>query len=177
MGTIIFKEISDGDIEPCRQLCNELMAYQRSKAFREKERFDAMNFDTRMRKSFETALRKQVVVAYGGDVPVGYVFSTVDTLEDMGRSPFRLLPQGAELPGLIGCLSNIYLREAYRSTGIGKGLFDMAIGWFDGMDDVHLIYIFISNGNDEAYRFYLRNGFFFSHDVMGGFIKAVGKRK
>ena len=47
--------------------------------------------------------------------------------------------------------------------------------WFEGFRDVPLIYIFISNGNDDAYDFYIRHGFSYSHDVLGGFIKAVSK--
>jgi hypothetical protein len=49
--------------------------------------------------------------------------------------------------------------------------------WLTSFDDVCLIYVFISNGNEAAYRFYTAHGFVFSHDVLGGFIKAVSMVK
>ena len=42
-----------------------------------------------------------------------------------------------------------------------------------GLSRYALIYIFISNGNDDACDFYIRHGFSYSHDVLGSFIKAV----
>jgi GNAT superfamily N-acetyltransferase len=153
------------------------MVFQRSKAHFEPERFDAMNFDTRMKLSYETALDKHVVVVKDDGVPVGYVFSTIDSLDSMRASPFQLLPQRDDLPQKIGCLSNLYLKEEYRGTGLGSKLFDMTMDWLESFSDIGLIYVFISNGNDDAYHFYIRHGFAYSHDVLGGFIKALYVRK
>lgn len=172
-----YEAVDGGGIEQCRGLCDELMAFQRSKATMEPERFDAMDFDTRMRKSYDAALERQVVVAKDDGAPVGYVFSTVESREDMRSSPFRLLPERGELPSRIGCISNLYLREGYRGGGIGSALVAMALEWLDGFDDVDLVYVFISNGNDSAYDFYIRHGFAYSHDVLGGFIRAVCRRR
>jgi GNAT superfamily N-acetyltransferase len=173
MRNITFEIIEHGDIGQCRGLCNELMAFQKSKARFGSERFDAMNFDTRMRRSYEGALEKQVVVVKDDGVPVGYVFSTIDSLESMRRSPFHLLPERDDLPPKIGCLSNLYLRPEYRGTGLGSKLFGMSMDWLGSFTDVGLIYVFVSNGNDEAYDFYIKRGFAYSHDVLGGFIKAA----
>lgn len=41
---------------------------------------------------------------------------------------------------------------------------------------MELICIFISNGNDGTMDFYLKHGFSYSHEVLGGFIQAVRKR-
>ena len=177
MKDISFEIVQDGGIEQCRELCNELMAFQKSKAFLEPERFDAMDFDTRMRRSYDCALAKQVVVVKDSGVPVGYAFSTIDSLDDLRRSPFKLLPERSDLPSRIGCLSNLYLREGYRGTGLGSKLFDMSMDWFDRFDDLSQIFIFISNGNDDAYDFYIKRGFVYSHAVLGGFIKAVRKER
>jgi GNAT superfamily N-acetyltransferase len=177
MKNITFEIVRDGNIEQCRELCNELMSFQRSKAFIEPERFDAMNFDTRMKKSYEGSLDKQVVVVKDAGVPVGYVFSTIDTLDSMRGPPFQFLPQRADLPERIGCLSNLYLKEGYRGAGLGSKLFDMSMDWLDGFSDIGLIYVFVSNGNEDAYNFYIRRGFAYSHDVLGGFIKAASKCK
>ncbi len=173
MRKIAFEIVQDGNIEQCRELCNELMIFQKSMAYFEPERFDAMNYETRMKKSYEAALERQVVVVKDSGVPVGYAFSAIDSLDGMKDSPFRLLPQRDDLPQKIGCLSNLYVKEEYRGTGLGSKLFDMSMAWLDSFEDVGLIYVFISNGNDDAYNFYIRRGFAYSHDVLGGFIKAV----
>lgn len=115
------------------------------------------------------------MVVQDNGVSVGYVFSTIDSLDSMKSSPFQLLPQWHNLPRKIGCLSNIYLRDEYRGTDLGSKLFDISMEWLEGFSDVDLIFIFISNGNDEAYNFYIKHGFSFSHDVLDGFIKAVYK--
>lgn len=136
-----------------------------------------MNFDSRMKKSYDAAMEKQVVVVKDNGIPVGYAFSTIDSLDSMRDSPFRLLPQWDDLPQKIGCLSNLYLKEEYRGTGLGSKLFDMSMDWLDSFADIDLIYVFISNGNDDAYNFYIRRGFTYSHEVLGGFIKAAYMRK
>lgn len=171
-----YEVVRDGDIEQCRELCDELMAFQKSKATIEPERFDTMSFDTRMRRSYDAALERYVVVAKDRGVPVGYAFATVESLDSLSGPPFYLLPRTG-LPPRIGCLSNLYLRASYRGTGIGSRLFDMSMRWLESFDDVPLTYVFISNGNHDAYDFYLRRGFAYSHDVLGGFIIAACRRK
>ena len=172
MKNITIKILGEEDIEQCR----ELMVFQKSKAFIEPERFDGMNFDTRMKKSWESALEKHIAIAKDGDIPVGYVFSTVESAEGMKNSSFRLLPDTAGYPERIGCLSNLYIRDGYRGSGLGSRLFDISMEWLESFPDMELIYIFISNGNDEAMDFYLKHGFSYSHDVLGGFITAVSRR-
>ncbi|QAY73114.1 GNAT family N-acetyltransferase [Agromyces protaetiae] len=46
----------------------------------------------------------------------------------------------------------IYVLDAFHGTGIGKQLFDAAVG-----DD--LVYLWVANDNPRAHRFYERNGF------------------
>ena len=189
MGTITIEVVSDGNIEPCRELCNELMAYQKSMATLAPEAFDTMNFDTRMKKSCESAVASQVVVVKDDGVPVGYVFSTIDRMHE-GKSSVPqwapvddpencqgFYPDWEQLPEKYGCLNNLYLRDGYRSMGLGSKLFSMSMEWLESFEDVDLIMIYVSNGNDDALNFYLSRGFTYSHDVFGGFIKAVYKFK
>lgn len=82
-------------------------------------------------------------------------------------------PEWVSLPQNIGCLSNLYLREAYRGIGLGTKLFNMTMEWLASFPDVNLAFVYISNGNDAALRFYLDHGYTFSHDVFGGFIQAA----
>lgn len=188
MQNITIEMIKDGNIEPCRALCEELMAFQKSKAHIHPEWFDAMNFDTRMKKSYEDALENQVVIVKDNGVPVGYVFSTIENVDaaDVTTYPGWALtaknstgfyPDWVTPPQKIGCLNNLYLRDEYRGSGLGLKLFDKAMEWLESFSDVHLIFVYISNGNDAALKFYLRSGFTFSHDVFDGFIKAAYKQK
>jgi GNAT superfamily N-acetyltransferase len=184
-------ELVDGEnIEMCRGLCNELMAFQKSKATISKDSFDWMNFDTRMKRSYLKSLRSHTVVAKDGEVPIGYVFSTIDEETEDSRSfypdwaPMKgsqgvlgFFPDWVELPQKIGCLSNLYIREEYRRFKLGSKMLDMAMEWLESFSDVELIFVYISNGNDAAMDFYLKHGFIFSHDVYGGFIKAAYKTK
>ncbi len=190
MANIRIEEITDGNIEICRALCNELMAFQRSKATLAPEAFDAMNFDTRMKKSYEGALDRQVLVAMDGGVPVGYAFSTIERAENIGAVAYPawapskdpavskgFYPDWLETPCKVGCLSNLYVREDYRAYGIGSKLFGQSMAWLESVAEAEYIFIYVSNGNDEALRFYLSRGFSYSHEVFGGFIHAVYKKR
>lgn len=188
MKKISIETIQDGNIELCRELCDELMAFQKSKAQLHPEWFDFMNFDTRMKKSHEHALRSQVVVIKDNGTPVGYVFSTIDNVDISERTSYPdwapadknslgFYPEWVTLPQKTGCLSNLYLRNEYRSSGLGLKLFNTAMEWLESFPDVNLTFVYISNGNDAALKFYLEHGFTFSHDVFGGFITAACRVK
>ena len=45
---LTYEILHDEELESCRDICNELMTFQKSKAYITPERFDTMNFDTRM---------------------------------------------------------------------------------------------------------------------------------
>lgn len=188
MNNITLHIVQDGNIEQCRELCNELMAFQKSKAILAPEAFDGMNFDTRMKKSYENALASQVVIAKDGETPIGYIFSTVEKVANV-KGPFPawapsvpgqtlqgFYPDWPDLPEKIGCLSNLYFRDAYRGTGLGSKLTEMSTTWFKSLPDIDLVFTYISNGNDNALKFYLAHGYTYSHEVFGGFIKAAYMR-
>ena len=52
---LTYEVISDETIDCCRDLCNELMVFQKSKARIKPELFDSMNFETRMIPSIKMA--------------------------------------------------------------------------------------------------------------------------
>jgi len=188
MESIILEPVNGGNIGLCRDLCNELMAFQKAQATFAPECFDMMSFDTRMKKSFESAQRSHVLIAKDNCVPAGYVFSTIDNVTESDRAAYPdwapkvengvgFYPDWLKLPQKIGCLSNLYLREKYRSTGLGAKLFDAAMLWLESFEDVDLSFVFISNGNKNALDFYLKHGFTHSHEVFGGFITAAYRVK
>lgn len=175
MENLTIEVVKDGNIEQCKELCNELMTFQKSKATIEPERFDTMSFETRMKKSYESALESQVIVVKDNGIPVGYAFSTIEDTDRNKDSSFY--PEWDNLPKKIGCLSNLYFRDEYRGLGLGSKMFEMSMEWLESFPDIDLIFIYVSNGNDAALKFYLSRGFTFSHEVWGGFIKAVYKSK
>ena len=189
MKELIFEIVYGEDIEICRDLCNELMAFQKSKAHFRPELFDFMNFETRMKLSYGKAEKSQVIIVKDGIVPVGYVFSSIDLVEIADKRAFPswfsnaqegmqgFYPEWVELPQKIGCLNNLYLREEYRGLGLGEKLFDKTMAWLHSFSDTELTFVYVSNGNEIALDFYLTRGFTFSHDVFGGFIKAAYRYK
>lgn len=189
MADLTIEVVKDGNIEQCRELCNELMAFQKSQAFMAPEVFDLMNFDTRMKSSYEEALLSQTIVAKDRGVPIGYVFSTIEKVEGVddplpswapkgnGETVRGFYPDWDNLPEKAGCLSNLYFREEYRGLGLGTKMLGMAMEWLESFPDVDLTFVYISNGNDAALKFYLDHGFTYSHEVFGGFIKAAYRYK
>ena len=186
MANLSIEIVKDGNIEQCRDLCNELMAFQKSKATMAPEAFDGMSFETRLKPSFERALRSRLIVVKDDGVPVGYVFSTIDVVPQddqpdipawapvrAGEKALGLYPDWVTPLEKVGCLSQLYFRDEYRGMGLGGKLICMAMEWLGSFPDCNLAFVYISNGNDDAYDVYIRKGFTFSHDVFGGFIKAA----
>ena len=180
--------IKGEDIEMCRELCNELMAFQKTQAVIAPEAFNGMNFDTRMKTSYLSALEAFVALARDNGKPVGYVFSTIENVEKKAFEPpawapkipgeemLGFYPKWDNLPEKAGCVTNLYFRDEYRGRGLGRKFMDMSMEWFASFTDLDLVFIYISNGNKSALDFYLKYGFEYSHDVFGGFITAVYKR-
>lgn len=190
MEGITIEIINDGNIEQCRDLCNELMAFQKSQAEIHQEWFDLMTFESRMKASYESALKSQVIVVKDNETPVGYVFSTIEAIDNSSKNTYPswvstkdsenykgFYPDWDTLPEKAGCLSNLYFRDKYRGMGLGTKLFDMAMEWLESFSDVDITFVYVSNGNQAALDFYLNHGFTYSHEVFGGFIKTLYKVK
>ncbi|MBS7525658.1 GNAT family N-acetyltransferase [Fusibacter paucivorans] len=182
---IVFKEITDGNVSSCRDLCNALMKHQADNGIIHAEVLQAMNFENRLKPSFEHSNEKQLIVAYDGEIPVGYVFSSAENETEEARTmipswatalsgadKIGMYPDWLILPNKIGCLNNLYVMPAYRGRHIAAALCDQAMRWLTQLEAVAYLYVYISNGNDEVIDFYKQYGFAYSHDVFGGFIKA-----
>ena len=85
MANITIEVVEDENIEQCRDLCNELMAFQKSKAIIAPEAFNDINYETRLQASFEHSPTNQLIVVKDDDVPVGYIFSTIENVSDSDR--------------------------------------------------------------------------------------------
>lgn len=183
--TIAYRELQNGELELCRGLCDALMAHQADKGIIHPEALRAMNFDNRLKPAFENAGEKQLIAAFDGDMPVGYIFSTAAWETEAskaarpdwaaGLSGVRdtgFYPDDLPMPRKIGCLSNLYVMPDYRGMHIAYTLCAKAMEWFRDAADVQTAFVYVSNGNDGVISLYRNLGFRYSHDVFGGFILA-----
>ncbi len=186
---IIYKDESQGDVAVCKELCDQLMRYQASKTDAQiyKRILGSMCFENRLLPGFHSARERQLIVAYDGKRPVGYVFSTAETVTKQNKNArpqwalqipgdtLWLYPDWLTTPAKIGDLNNLYVLPAYRGEKIGQGLMARAMAWLRGLPDAKWLFVYIANGNDVA-AFYKRYGFAYSHEVLGGLIHAYYQR-
>jgi GNAT superfamily N-acetyltransferase len=170
---LTFEIIHDDEIECCRDLCNELMAFQKSKATINPEMFEQMNFDTRMVPSIKNALHNYIVVVKDGEKIVAYVYSNISPKEAYSNDFATFFDLSSVRKKNVGCLSQFYIRDEYRQYGLGSKLFNMSMDWLKQFDDVEDYFIFVSNGNDNALEFYKHKGFSVSHAILDGFITVL----
>jgi len=191
---ITFHVIEEGNIERCRDLCNELMAFQGSKAVKYKEAFARMSFETRMVPSYTSAEGKLVITAECDDVPVGYIFASVEELtHEQIHVKKEMLPPWAQMsyegdeiveglyplwmePQQVGHINNLYVKDEFRKYGLGRQLMEKATKWLEENEKVHYIFVHVSNGNASAEDFYKKFGFEYSHEVFKGFITGYYKK-
>lgn len=170
---ITYETIPVEKAECCRELCNELMIFQKSRAHITPERFDSMNFDTRMIPSIKSATHNQIVIVKDDDKVVGYVYSNISPKQAYSNDFATFFDLSSVSGSHVGCLSQFYLKEGYRNHGIGSALFDMSMKWLHQFRDIDDYFIFVSNGNHDALEFYKRKGFVVSHDILDGFITVL----
>jgi len=78
--------------------------------------------------------------AQSQQVAIGYLMSAIDS-------------KG------VGEIESIYIEESFRRQAIGEELMHRALVWLDGQN-VHTKVIAVAVGNEQAYSFYERFGFF-----------------
>ncbi|KSU85485.1 Acetyltransferase (GNAT) family protein [Fictibacillus enclensis] len=161
----------------CRELCNELMIYQKSKAVIKPELFNTMNFETRMLPSIESALHNHLVAVKDGDEMIGYVYTNVSPKTAYSNDFATFFDLNSVSGDQVGCLSQFYIKDGFRQYGIGSKLFEMSMEWLRQFNQVEDLFIYVSNGNKNALEFYQRKGFVVTHDILGGFITVLRNRK
>lgn len=174
---VTYKVLPDQDIEICRDLCNELMVYQKSKARITPELFDAMSFETRLVPSVQKAKHNYTVIVKDGGKVVGYVYANISPKEVYSNEFATFFDMHSVDKEMVGCLSQFYIKKEYRQYGVGSILFDMSMNWLRKHEEVEDYFIFVSNGNDDALEFYQRKGFSVSHKILDGFITVLRSKK
>lgn len=171
--SINYEVISDDSISCIRDLCNELMAYQKSKAHINPELFNGMSFKTRMIPSVKSAKANYIVLAKDNDEIVGYVYSNISSKEVYSNEFATFFDLSSVNNDEVGCLSQFYIKKDYRNIGIGSVLFEKSMEWLNSFESISDLFIFVSNGNDNALKFYQNKGFKISHQILDGFITVL----
>jgi GNAT superfamily N-acetyltransferase len=176
--SIHYEVISDDNIICMKDLCNELMAYQKSKANIHPEWFDNMCFETRMIPAVKSAKANFIIIAKDDNDIVGYAYSNIcpkDTYSGgfATLEPINFFDFNSVKSDDVGCLSQFYIKEGYRKTGIGTVLFEKSMDWLNSFKTISDLFIFVSNGNDNALKFYQGKGFKISHQILDGFITVL----
>lgn len=176
--SINYEVISEDNLISIKPLCNDLMLYQKSKASIHPEFFDSMCFETRMVPTVKESKANYIAVARDEDEIVGYAYSTVapkTTYSDGFATLYceAFFDFNSVKNEDVGSLSQFYIRPGYRNRGIGSVLYNMSMDWLRGFDSIDDIFIFVSNGNDNALKFYLDKGFNVSHKILDGFMTVL----
>jgi GNAT superfamily N-acetyltransferase len=176
--SIHYEVISEDNVNCIKDLCNELMAYQKSISYIHAELFDGMNFETRMIPSVKSAQANFLVVAKDDQEIVGYAYSNIAP-KQIYTNDFATLQCESffDFDSVktddVGCLSQFYLKDGYRNMGIGSVLFKKSMDWLHSFKSINDLFIFVSNGNDNALKFYQGKGFKISHQILDGFITVL----
>jgi len=149
------------------------MSYQKSKSYIHSYLFDSMSFDTRMVPSIKIANANYILVARDNNEIVGYVYSNISLKKTYANEFITFFDLDSIKNDKIGCLSQFYIKEGYRNIGIGTVLFEKSKDWLNSFKSINDLFIFVSNGNDTALRFYQSKGFKISHQILDGFITVL----
>lgn len=171
--SIHYEIISDDSIICIKDLCNELMAYQKSIAYIHTELFDGMSFETRMIPSVKGANANYIMIAKDDNEIVAYVYSNISSKKSYSNEFATFFELDSVKNDEVGCLSQFYIKEGYRNIGIGSVLFEKSMNWLNSFKSINDLFIFVSNGNDNALKFYQGKGFKISHQILDGFITVL----
>ena len=121
-----------------------------------KQDYDEMIFEKRksywLKKAVNAELRVDIAVDIVTGQEVGYCVSSIDE-------------------GKTGEIESIFVASNYRGCGIGDSLMRRALTWMDEKGTVAKI-VEVAAGNEQAFGFYNRYGFFVRRTVLKQIVKG-----
>lgn len=171
---IQYEILNQSDIQVLAPLVNELMQFQKSQAKITPERFDNMSFETRLLPSVADARENFFIVAKDRNNIVAYVYSNISHKLAYNDGQFgRFFEMDSVQGDYVGSLSQFYIKSSYRNLGIGSVLFRKSMEWLRSFEYIKDIFIYVSNGNQNALNFYQNKGFSITHEILDGFITVL----
>ncbi len=146
MGIVEFHELPVSEIEALRPLWEKLNAHHLSRSSHFRAHYESFTFEKRIKKFLLDDIDVRIDIARTGVAIVGYCISTIDR---RGH----------------GEIDSLYIEEAFRRSGTGDGLLRRALGWLKG-EGAEEITIVVAAGNEEAFSFYRRHGFYPAYTTL-----------
>ena len=144
MNTVEYHTIDIGEIDTIRPLWAQLNQHHHSQANVFRDHYEGMTFEQRKAHFQKIAgqgiIRIELATAIPGKKAVGYCVSSLS----------------AEKTGEI---ESIFVEEQFRGRGIGSELLTRALAWL-GTEGSVRNRVSVGNGNEEAFGFYRKFGFF-----------------
>ena len=150
MAEIEYLERDQRDLDLIRGLWEKLNEHHSNHSYHFSWHFDHMNFAKRkqdlLKKAQNGTLRIDLARNSETGEYVGFCVSTVSNDEQ-------------------GEVESIYIEPEYRRTGIGHTMIQEALAWMDALSVTKKI-VDVVFGNEEAYPFYQRFGFYLRVTTM-----------
>lgn len=147
---ISYIELGKEKIDEIKPLWEELNDHHGDLSTHFSEKHEKFSFSDRkkqiLKKSENGTLRIDIAKDNNTNNYVGYCISSISD-------------------ELVGEVDSIYLKEKYRSSGIGKQLMNRALEWMgdEGVNDKKVV---VAVGNEELLSFYEKYGFYPRHIIL-----------
>lgn len=139
-----YRSTGISEIEVIRPLWDQLNRHHHENARAFRDVYSAWTFDDRKQYFEKLAERGLLRVDLARDPSSGrYIGYCVSSLS----------------PDRDGEIESVFVDTAYRSLGIGTALMERALAWLDS-NNAARIRVPVADGNEDAFAFYRRFGFF-----------------
>ena len=146
-------EYEEGGVEKLeiiKPLWEKLNLYHLKKATNFKEHYEQLSYEVRIKSIVEKSLTGNVAVLLAKDMATGaYIGYCICTEERDGT----------------GEIESLFVDESYRGMGIGERLMEKALAWLASMG-TKSYKIVVAEGNEGAFRFYEKFGFYHRSSVL-----------
>lgn len=147
---ISYIELNKDEIDMIKPLWEKLRDHHRKLSAHFPERYDEFSFDERkkelLKKSENGILKIDMARDEDKKRYIGYCISSISD-------------------ELVGEVDSIYLREEYRSSGIGDNLMKRSLNWMDDKS-IKTKKIVVAVGNEDLLSFYKQYNFFPRHLIL-----------
>jgi ribosomal protein S18 acetylase RimI-like enzyme len=150
---IVYKTIESEEIDKIRFLWEKLREHHLNNSNYFKEKYREQTFQMRkaglLKKIKDGKLRIDIAENTKDGILVAYCVSSVN-IDDINKE---------------GEIDSIYVEENFRKSGIATNLVESALSWFKN-ENVSVTRISVAEGNEQAFAFYEKFGFYHLMSVL-----------